>query len=127
MRWKISLFIFSLALLGCSHEEDKSREEDKVQSVIKNSYIIEAEDLKQMIDRPNIKLIDFRSSEAYGKGHIEDAVNIGRSDLQDHSFDYSGMMAKKDQMESLLGCLGISQKDTLVVYDDNGLCNASRL
>lgn len=121
MRWRISLFIFTLALLGCSQEENESH------SVLKNSYLIEADDLKEMIDRPNIKLIDFRSPEAYAKAHIAQAVNIGRSDLEDSSFDYKGMMAKKDQMETLLGNLGIGHNDTLVVYDDNGLCNASRL
>ena len=30
-------------------------------------------------------------------------------------------------MESILGSIGIASNDTIVVYDDNGLCNSSRL
>jgi len=36
-------------------------------------------------------------------------------------------MASKTQIETLFGKLGIKTEDTIVVYDDNGLCEASRL
>jgi len=36
-------------------------------------------------------------------------------------------MASKTQIESLFGQLGIATDDTIIVYDDNGLCEASRL
>jgi thiosulfate/3-mercaptopyruvate sulfurtransferase len=36
-------------------------------------------------------------------------------------------MADKTQIEALFGKLGIKTTDTLIVYDDNGLCEASRL
>ncbi|MFT7234251.1 MAG: thiosulfate/3-mercaptopyruvate sulfurtransferase, partial [Cyclobacteriaceae bacterium] len=38
-----------------------------------------------------------------------------------------GMMASPTQIENLFSRLGIGANDTLIVYDDNGLCNAARL
>jgi thiosulfate/3-mercaptopyruvate sulfurtransferase len=36
-------------------------------------------------------------------------------------------MASKGQIEQLFGQLGISSEDTIVIYDDNGVCEAARL
>jgi thiosulfate/3-mercaptopyruvate sulfurtransferase len=36
-------------------------------------------------------------------------------------------MPTAKQLEILFGSLGISNEDTLVVYDNNGLCEAARL
>ncbi|MFT7545678.1 MAG: thiosulfate/3-mercaptopyruvate sulfurtransferase [Gammaproteobacteria bacterium] len=108
-------------LMGCGSE--------KVSDILKveTSYLIEATELKEMITRPNIKLLDFRKPKDYIKGHIVNAVNIWRSDIDDDSYNYKGMMSKKGQIETLFGNLGIGSNDTIVVYDDNGLCNAARL
>lgn len=37
------------------------------------------------------------------------------------------MMANQTQMETLFGKLGIKTDDTLIIYDDNGLCDSARL
>ena len=74
-----------------------------------------------------IKILDFRKSEFYKKEHIKGALNIWRTDLEDASYPYKGMMAGKEQMETLLGRLGVNKSDTIIIYDDNGLCDSSRL
>jgi thiosulfate/3-mercaptopyruvate sulfurtransferase len=36
-------------------------------------------------------------------------------------------MASKTQIETLFGQLGITNKNSIIFYDDNGLCEVSRL
>ncbi len=127
MNWKISILILLIFSSSCKDEKlvDNSvpieKEFDKV------SYIIEAEEFYKIINHPNIKIIDFRKSKFYDEAHIKNALNIWRTDIEDSSFPYKGMMATKTQIEKLFSSLGITNNDTLVIYDDNGLCDAARL
>ena len=54
----------------------------------------------------NRRVISHRSSEADEKEHFENGVNIERSDIQDDSYDYQGMMANVSQIV-LFNCLRI--------------------
>ena len=90
-------------------------------------HLIEVETLQALLDRPTIKIIDFRKMEAYKKGHIRGALPMWRDQIEDTSYAYGGMMASKAQMEALLSGLGIRTNDTIVVYDDRGSCDAARL
>jgi thiosulfate/3-mercaptopyruvate sulfurtransferase len=120
MNWRISILFFIL-LWSCQNEKLKSI------SVDKDTYLIEASELKQIINQPNIKILDFRKKEDYNKNHISGALHLTRSDIEDRSFPYNGMMASKLQIETLFSNLGINTNDTIVVYDDKGLCEATRL
>lgn len=122
MNWWISILILVFGLFSCEKEKGKGidiGEED--------NYLVEAEDLKLLINQKNIKLLDFRKKEFYNEEHIEGALNIWRADIEDNSYPYQGVMASKAQIEMLFGKLGIKTDDTIIVYDDNGLCEASRL
>ena len=121
MNWRISIMLFLLIISACKHE--KANDLEKVEA----TYLIEANELKVVAQQPNIKIIDFRKKEIYENEHIVGALNIWRTDIEDTSYPYSGIMASKTQIESLFGQLGITTDDTIIVYDDNGLCEASRL
>ena len=113
--------LFLLIISACKHE--KANDFEKVEA----TYLIEANELKGIAQQPNIKIIDFRKKEIYENEHIVGALNLWRTDIEDTSYPYSGIMASKTQIESLFGQLGITTDDTIIVYDDNGLCEASRL
>ena len=121
MNWRISIMLFLLIISACKHE--KTNDLEKAEA----TYLIEANQLKVIAQQPNIKIIDFRKKEIYENEHIVGALNIWRTDIEDISYPYSGIMASKTQIESLFGQLGITTDDTIIVYDDNGLCEASRL
>ncbi|SEP87452.1 thiosulfate/3-mercaptopyruvate sulfurtransferase [Hyunsoonleella jejuensis] len=121
MNWRINIIVFLLFILACKENEASNL------SKIKTKYVIEANELMASVHRPNIKIIDFRKRENYENEHIVGALNIWRTDIENTSYPYTGMMASKTQIETLFGKLGIQTKDTLIVYDDNGLCEASRL
>jgi thiosulfate/3-mercaptopyruvate sulfurtransferase len=121
MNWQINILILFF-LVSCQKETALT-----VNMPAETNYLIEAEDLKQIINQEHIKLIDFRKKEFYSEAHIEGAFNIWRTDIIDSSFPFDGIMASKTQIESLFSKLGIKTSDTIIVYDDDGLCEASRL
>ncbi len=128
MNWKIKIVLFLLILSAC--ESDKvNKVENKIlgEELIKKDYLIEIDEYIRIAKQPNIKLLDFRKKEAYDKEHIEGALNIWRTDIEDISYPYNGMMASRSQIETLFSNLGIATNDTIIIYDDNGLCNATRL
>lgn len=123
MSWRISILILIFVFIGCKQNKNFTTKESE-----EENYLIEAEELKSIINKNhNIKIIDFRKKEFYENEHIIGALNIWRTDIEDQSYDYGGMMASRVQMETLFGDLGIGNNDTLIIYDDNGLCNSARL
>ena len=90
-------------------------------------HIIEADSLEQVQQRPDVKIIDFRKEQDFLNGHIDGALHMWRTDIEDQNYPYKGMMESREQIETLFSKLGIWNTDTLVVYDDNGACDASRL
>ncbi len=121
MNWKISVIVFIIIVSAC--KEEKSLETDN----INETYLIEPRELKDLAGQENIKIIDFRKKEIYKTEHIKGALNIWRTDIEDASYDYKGIMASPSQIEELFGKLGIETGETLIIYDDNGLCDSSRL
>jgi thiosulfate/3-mercaptopyruvate sulfurtransferase len=122
MNWKISLVILTFGLLACK----KGQVTDN-QTPVSSPYLLSAKELKEMSLQPSTKIVDFRTKEKYVAGHIIGALTMQRSDIEDSSYPYNGRMASPSQIEALFSNLGIKTEDTLVIYDDIGLCNASRL
>ncbi len=122
MNWRIKYILILLFIASCKINDEK----DHVASTTSN-YLIEVEELQKIIKAPTIKIIDFRKPELYNQEHIENAINIWRTDIEDQEFPYGGMMANQFQLETLFSKLGINNSDTLVIYDDNGLCDSARL
>jgi thiosulfate/3-mercaptopyruvate sulfurtransferase len=114
--------VVSLILL-CSCNQGIERESDFTSW----NYLIEADELTDLLHQPHIKVLDFQAEDNYVKAHIPRAVHVSRRDIENDSFPYSGIMAGKAQIEDLLGSLGIQHSDTLVIYDDNGMCEAARM
>jgi thiosulfate/3-mercaptopyruvate sulfurtransferase len=82
--------------------------------------LIQPEDLKVLIDKKDtdIRIIDVREKIKYLAGHIPGAVNIWRPDIVDKDHPTPGMVAPQAQVEELMGRLGISHRNTLIIYSD---------
>ncbi|MFY0690178.1 MAG: sulfurtransferase [Cyclobacteriaceae bacterium] len=122
MNFKISLLLLALIGFSCqlSTDHDAGGSDEW-------NYLIEVDEMKQILDDQNVKIIDFRKREFYDQGHIEGALHIWRSHLEDTTYAYNGMMPTSNQLEQLFSDLGIGNDDTIVIYDDDGLCDAARL
>ncbi len=75
---------------------------------------------------PTIAIIDFRNQKAYDEGHLPNAINLYRNDFQDTTLPFKGMRINKIQVAERLGKAGITEKHTLIVYDDKGSTDAAR-
>lgn len=132
MTYRIELFLIILILASCDqsssedqHASEKMETEPKYAST---RYLIEPEELAESIgSESNLKLIDIRRAADYDDGHIAGATNVWRDQITDTSYHYGGMMPTKEQLEELLGRLGILPEDTIILYDDKAECDAARL
>jgi thiosulfate/3-mercaptopyruvate sulfurtransferase len=82
--------------------------------------LIQPEELKVLIEKkdPIIRIIDVREKLQYLSGHLPGAVEAWRPDMEDKNHPIPGMMAPQPQIEELLENLGISEKNTLIIYSD---------
>jgi thiosulfate/3-mercaptopyruvate sulfurtransferase len=82
--------------------------------------IIQPETLKGLIEKkdPSIRIIDVREKLQYLTGHIPGAAQVWRPDIEDKNHPMPGMMGPQPQIEALLGNLGISEKNILIIYSD---------
>lgn len=63
----------------------------------------------------------------YVAAHIPGAVFFDINAVADHSTELPHMLPGPDQFGAAAGDLGISEKDTIVVYDSTGLYSAPRV
>ncbi len=67
------------------------------------------------------------AKEEYLKAHIPGAVFFDINAIADTETDLPHMLPGPDQFGTALGALGISEQDTIVVYDGKGLYSAPRV
>jgi len=67
------------------------------------------------------------AQEEYLKAHIPGAVFFDINAIADKETDLPHMLPGPDQFGTALSALGISEKDTIVVYDGKGLYSAPRV
>ncbi len=81
--------------------------------------LIQPEELKALVDRqaPGLRIIDVRHKAKYYLGHVPGALEVWRPDLDDHQSQ--GLIPSRAQVEALLGRLGVSGQDTLILYGDH--------
>ena len=91
------------------------------------THLIEASEVMNTKEGDDIVLIDFRKPSLFAEGHIPGALNIWRTDIQDNSLPVAGIRSSKEDMEALLGSLGIRNNQKFVIYDDRGSPDAARL
>lgn len=63
----------------------------------------------------------------YLESHIAGAVFFGIDEIADRSTDLPHMLPLPEQFGAQAGALGLTHKDTLVVYDEAGLFSAARV
>ena len=130
MSWSKHYFFWILILLVLSCNELTKEQEmgEVVKYKPKLTSLINAKELMhEMSTKNEVVVIDFRKEEDYNKGHVPKAINIWRTEIESSAYPYKGMMASKQEIETLFSKLGIKSNDKLVIYDDRGSCDAARL
>src|SRR5690606_2213738 len=82
--------------------------------------IIEAESLKDLLNRSDLLLVDLCSDERYAEGHIPGAVHVSPHELVKGTPPAPGELPDLSQLEALMGRLGLNENTQVVAYDDEG-------
>lgn len=124
MNWRNRyFFLLTLALaFSCKEKPPVAAKE----SVVFKKHLISYDSPMLSTPDPGIVIVDFRKKEAYQEAHIPGAIQLYRDDFQDSTKPYSGIRLNKKLTADRLGKAGITEKHTVVVYDDKGLPDASR-
>ena len=99
-------------------------------------WLVSTEWLTEKLGKPDVVVVDAsyfvpaqnRNAHAeYRAGHIPGAVFFDIEKIADSSTDLPHMLPGPDQFAQAVGALGISDGDTIVVYDSLGLFSAARV
>jgi thiosulfate/3-mercaptopyruvate sulfurtransferase len=123
MKTIFKIFILFTLLNSCNNQKKE---------IIKTSNpskLISCEQISNIIKHnlPNYKIIDIRKKEDYLTGHIPGSINTWRPEYENRESEIKGIMASKNQMQSLLQKWGVMDNDTLILYDKSGNSNSCRL
>lgn len=92
-------------------------------SEYKTNKLISVQTASELIKKGgDIAVIDVRPTAKYLIGHIPGSFNLWRPDVEPQDKRYGeigGMRASREEMEKLLGSMGITNKTTIVLYGDN--------
>jgi len=125
---KLLTLLWLVALVGCESVTQQQKEvKEKTPRLFNTKHLITIDELMAIKDQDSVVVIDMRKPDEYAQGHIPGAVNIWRSDVENDTMPYGGMMAPKVKIEALFSRLGIKSTDYLVIYDDKSCCDAARL
>lgn len=101
--------------------------EAKYKNYANPKAVISPEELKSIMNKKNLVIVDFRQPAKYTLEHIEGAVNAWRSEEENPNAEYGGMRATSEQFANFLESKGISNDTLVVIYDEKGDYDAARM
>ncbi|WP_035268439.1 sulfurtransferase [Desulfitibacter alkalitolerans] len=124
----VLLLVLSLLAVGCGQKQAPSVTVDE-QNYARPEMLVDVEELKGLVDDPNVAILDIRTPAKYVLGHVPNAINVWRPDYEAPEADYGfgGMLCDKARWEELLGSLGIDNDTRVIIYDDNGVYDSGRV
>ena len=91
--------------------------------------LAESQWLAERLNRPDIRVVDMGSREAFDRAHIPGAVSIGRGEKAGYLKDPADPLyvMEPEQFAELMGSLGIGTDTLVIAYDSEGGHTAARL
>jgi len=82
--------------------------------------LLEPEALAELLDQPNILIVDLCNDVLYSKKHIPGAVHISSKELMSGSVPGPNKLPPKERLEAMVNSIGLTEDKHVVVYDDEG-------
>ena len=82
--------------------------------------LLEPEALIDMLDQPNILIVDLCNDTLYSKKHIPGAAHISSQELMSGSVPGPNKLPPKERLEAMVNSIGLTDDKHVVVYDDEG-------
>lgn len=112
----VLLLVVALIVTGCASQTTYNDA----------AHIVEAKTVAEMMQESGAVVIDARDTESYERGHLDGAISLPPS-LVTVSEPVGGLLASKEAFEQVMSDKGISNDDTVFIYDDKGGVYSSRL
>lgn len=102
----------------------------------KSAFVVSPDWLQQRLDDPSVRILDAawylpaqnRNPKAeYDAGHIPGAVFFDQDAIADHTSGLPHTLPTPEAFAKAVGGLGVSETDTIVVYDGPGIMTAPRV
>lgn len=132
-----SILIFGISCKDISDENSFKKEDVEVENTlaytskdsVKAEWLISVTEAKMILEKEeNFTLFEVSKKEKYEAGHLPEAIQIWRPNYGSKSgYDYGGMRASREEMETLLSEKGVKPDDLILIYDIKGSCDAIRL
>ena len=90
------------------------------------SLLIEPNDLEQLLDKPDVVIIDLCKTKQYAQAHIPGAHHINYADMVSMEKPVMGLLPDAEKFSTLVSNLGIDENTHVIAYDDEGGGCASR-
>ena len=89
--------------------------------------IVSAADFMKLVKSDkSLVIIDASKAESYQKVHVKNAVNIPHATLYQES-EVEGLIVEPAELANIFGAKGISEKNTIVIYDGGSQKYSSRV
>lgn len=102
----------------------------------KSHFVVSSDWVEKNLGAPGFRLVDAsfylpaqkrNAAEEYAEGHIPGAVLFDQDAIADHSTDLPHMVPDSQVFADAVGKMGISESDTIVVYDGIGMFASPRV
>lgn len=89
--------------------------------------LISVADLSAKLKDPNFVVVSAEVETEYAKVHITDAVNVPYTSLEKKVGAVEGLLISPEEIAKAMGAKGVSEKKTIVVYDEGAGKYAGRV
>lgn len=98
-----------------------------VDESVSRSPVISTEQLHLFLNAPELLILDLRTPKKFAEGHIPLALSLPSKSLVDPDRKIKGALLSDDLIIERFGRLGIRKDSYVVLYDDKGAYQASRV
>ncbi len=102
-------------------------DEAKVKGYANPALLASGQEVADHLGDADIRVLDVRSPDRYAAGHVPGAVNLPIAEITRTISGVPGMLAPIFEVEQALGSRGITREMQVVIYDDFGGDQATRL
>ncbi|MFY0672469.1 MAG: sulfurtransferase [Bacteroidia bacterium] len=124
----LSLLLLAIFILAaCGKKKSAEVESTPEHEYTKSEHLLNPKDLNKLIEsNADFVLIDCRKEEQWAESHIENAINIFRSEMTKTVDTISGLALDRADVAKILGDKGVKTGQDIVLYDDRAQCESVR-
>lgn len=102
-------------------------DEAKAKGYANPALLASGQEVADHLDEASIRILDTRTPDRYAAGHIPGAVNLPIAEITRTINGVPGMLAPIQELDQALGARGVTRESRVVIYDDFGGDQATRL